>query len=107
MSDDETTTEVVPEPGTNRYTLVAGGEPVGFTEYVDRGEQRVFVHTEIDPTQGGKGYGSILISGALGQVRDAGLRAVAVCPFVDAYVKKHHDFDDIVDPASIAVRASL
>jgi predicted GNAT family acetyltransferase len=109
MSDETNTsaTEVVADDAHNRYVLVAEGREVGITEYVDRGEQRVFVHTEIDPAEGGKGYGSILIEGALGQVRDAGLRAVAVCPFVDAYVKKHHDFDDILDPVSIRLRASL
>lgn len=109
MSDETSAaaTEVVADEGRNRYTLRAEGREVGFTEYVDRDAQRVFVHTEIDPAEGGKGYGSILIKGALGQVREAGLRAVAVCPFVDAYVKKHHDFDDILDPVSIQLRASL
>jgi len=105
--DTPTTSDVVPQPEQNRYALVVDGREVGFTEYVDRGEQRVFVHTEIDPAEEGHGYGSTLITGALEQVREAGLRAVPVCPFVTAYLKKHHEFDDIVDPVSIELRGSL
>jgi len=107
MSDETATPEVVHTPDSHRYVLEVGGRMVGFTEYTDRGHQRVFLHTIIDEAEGGKGYGSILIAGTLAQVRDAGLRAVAICPFVDAYVKKHHEFDDIIDPVSIELRASL
>jgi predicted GNAT family acetyltransferase len=97
---DEQTLEVVPQPEQNRYALMVDGSEVGYTEYEERGERRVFLHTVVDPSQEGKGYGSTLIKGALQQVRDAGLRAVAVCPFVVRYVEKHHEFDDIVDPAA-------
>lgn len=107
MSDETATPEVVHTPDNHRYVLEVGGRMVGFTEYTDRGDQRVFLHTIIDEAESGKGYGSILIAGTLDQVRDAGLRAVAICPFVDAYVKKHPEFDDVVDPVSIELRASL
>ena len=106
MSENQTI-EVVPQPEQNRYALIVDGGEVGFTEYTDRGVDRVFLHTEIDPAEEGHGYGITLIKGTLEQVREAGLRAVAVCPFVDRYVKKHHDFDDIIDPISIELRASL
>ncbi|MFB2556223.1 GNAT family N-acetyltransferase [Herbiconiux liangxiaofengii] len=106
MSENETT-EVVPQPEQNRYALVVDGREVGFTEYLDRGDHRVFVHTEVDPAEEGHGYGSTLISGALEQVRAASLRAAATCPFVVRYLEKHREFDDIVDPVSIELRASL
>ncbi|WP_368496473.1 GNAT family N-acetyltransferase [Herbiconiux sp. A18JL235] len=104
---DNTETEVVHQPEGHRYVLEVDGREVGFTGYTDRDGKRVFLHTEIDPAEGGKGYGSILIKGALTAVREEGLKAVGICPFVEAYVKKHHDFDDIVEPASIELRASL
>ncbi|QJU53214.1 GNAT family N-acetyltransferase [Herbiconiux sp. KACC 21604] len=106
MSDNNET-EVVHQPERHRYVLEVDGHEVGFTGYTDRHDKRVFLHTEIDPAEGGKGYGSILIKGALSAVREDGLKAVGICPFVDAYVKKHHDFDDIVEPASVELRASL
>jgi uncharacterized protein len=112
MSDENQTAAanapaVVHQSDRHRYVLEVDGREVGYAEYTDRGEQRVFLHTVVDPAEGGKGYGGTLVAGALAQVRDAGLRAVGVCPFVDAWVKKHHDFDDIVDPVSIELRASL
>jgi predicted GNAT family acetyltransferase len=107
MTENETSPEVVPQPDENRYSLQVDGREVGYAGYTDIDGQRVFWHTVVDPAEGGKGYGSTLIAGALTHVRDQGLRAVGVCPFVDAYVKKHHDFDDIVDPVSIELRARL
>ena len=34
---------------------------------------------------------------ALDATREEGLRIVAVCPYVSAYVKRHHDWDDVLD----------
>ncbi len=48
----------------------------------------------------GRGLATILIGEALQQTRDAGLRIVPVCPMVAAYVKKHPEFDDVVDAAN-------
>ena len=48
-----------------------------------------FVHTEVPPELGGKGIGSQLIKGALDQVRAEGLKVIAECPFVKAYIEKH------------------
>ncbi|MFB2582941.1 GNAT family N-acetyltransferase [Herbiconiux sp. P15] len=99
MSENENQV-VTHEPTENRYVLTVDGEQVGFAAYTDQGGERVFTHTEIDPAQGGKGYGSILVAGALGQVREEGLTVVPECPFVAKYVEKHHDFDDIITPAA-------
>lgn len=100
-------TEVVDQPERSRYVLTAGGEEVGFSAYLDRDGLRVFTHTEVDPAHGGKGYGSILAKGVLDAVRAAGLKAVPLCPFIAAYVQKHPDYDDILEPASIELRRSL
>jgi hypothetical protein len=44
----------------------------------------------------GKGIGSRLIKGALDQVRAAGLKVVAQCPFVKAYIGKHAEYADLL-----------
>ncbi|GAA4548051.1 GNAT family N-acetyltransferase [Amycolatopsis samaneae] len=94
----------------DRYEIATGGETAGFTEFLDHGERRVFFHTEIDERFAGRGLASTLIARALELTRADGLRIVAVCPFVVKYVARHHDFDDILDPATddvlAAVRAS-
>ncbi|ANP71354.1 GNAT family N-acetyltransferase [Cryobacterium arcticum] len=90
-----------------RYVLLIDGERVGTTAYVDHGAQRVFVHTEIDMNQSGKGLGSTLVSGALADVRARGLRVVAICPFTAAYLRGHREYDDIVDPVTPRLKADL
>jgi predicted GNAT family acetyltransferase len=90
-----------------RYVLLLDGERVGYTSYVDHGSQRVFVHTDIDPAQAGKGLASILVAGALADVRARRLRVVAICPFTAAYLRGHREYDDLVDPVTPRLKADL
>jgi predicted GNAT family acetyltransferase len=55
-----------------------------------------FVHTEVPPELGGKGVGSALVRGALEDVRRQGLKVVARCSFVKAFMAKHPEFDDLL-----------
>jgi predicted GNAT family acetyltransferase len=90
-----------------RYVLLLDGARVGSTTYVDHGDQRVFVHTEIDMDQSGKGLASTLAAGALLDARERGRRIVAICPFTAAYLRGDRDFDDIVDPVTPQLKADL
>jgi predicted GNAT family acetyltransferase len=55
-----------------------------------------FLHTEVDPEFEGQGIGSVLASTALDQVRARGLRVVARCPFIAAYIRRHREYADLV-----------
>jgi uncharacterized protein len=81
-----------------RYEISADGVHAGLAAYVDTLSQRIFYHTEIDDKFAGRGLASTLIAFALDDTRAAGIRIVAICPFVAAYVDKHEDYDDILDP---------
>lgn len=72
-----------------RYELVADGEVVGRIDYRRSHDAVVLVHTEIVPALAGRGLGARLVAGALQDIRTQGLRAVAVCPYVRAYMRKH------------------
>ncbi|GAB2659557.1 N-acetyltransferase [Gordonia jinhuaensis] len=91
----------------SRYEVSTEGTMAGFTAYADRGDQRIFYHTEVSPEFGGRGLGTILIEQALTDVRAQGKRVVGVCPMVAAYLTKHHDFDDITDPVTPEILAYL
>ena len=89
------------------FTVEVDGQTVGLTRFVERDDDRVFVHTEVEPAFGGRGLATVLIANALATTRADGRRIVAVCPMVAAYLKKHHDFDDIVDRPTREIIDSL
>ncbi|PQM51629.1 GNAT family N-acetyltransferase [Mycolicibacter virginiensis] len=82
-----------------QYKITVDGEQAGFADYIERGDQRVFHHTVIDKAFGGRGLASTLIGAALADTRAAGKRVVPTCSFVEAYITKHPEFADLVDPA--------
>ena len=92
-------TTVVHESDQHRYVIELDGTPVGQTRYSQVGNHRIFTHTEIEPDHEGQGLASELVEQALTQVRAEGLRIQATCPYVVRWLSRHHQFDDIVDPA--------
>ncbi|MFE2556183.1 GNAT family N-acetyltransferase [Streptomyces sp. NPDC059352] len=91
----------------HRYEILVAGERAGLTAYRDRGEQRVFFHTEIDDAYAGQGLASVLVEEALTDVRAAGKRIVPICPYVAKFLKKHEEFADITDPVTPEIRQWL
>ena len=64
--------------------------------YRQQGNVITFTHTDVPDALAGQGVGSRLAKGALDAVRSAGHRVVAICPFIAAYIKKHHEYDDLL-----------
>jgi predicted GNAT family acetyltransferase len=89
-------------PLKHRYEILAAEQVIGHSRYREDGDQRIFLHTEIDPEFQGHGLATKLIVFALDDTRAAGLRIVAICPMIAAYVKKHHEYDDILDPSGVS-----
>ncbi len=90
------------DPANNRYTLVeaGGADPIGFAEYRRRGTTWIFTHTVVDPHDGRPGLGSTLVRSALDDVRARGGSVLPHCPFVKAWIERHPDYADLVDPAA-------
>ena len=82
-------------PAHQRYELAVDGH-VAASYYEIADGVITFVHTEVPPELGGKGIGSKLIKGALDQVRAGGLKVIAQCPFVKAYIEKHPEHADLL-----------
>jgi predicted GNAT family acetyltransferase len=55
-----------------------------------------FTHTEVPKELSGRGVGSALARGALDAVRVRGLRVIAKCPFIAAYIAKHPEYADLL-----------
>ena len=89
MSTESSQLLVRNNPEALRYELVSDGEVVGRIDYRRSHDAVVLVHTEIVPALEGQGLAARLVAGALEDIRAQGLRVVAVCPYVRAYMRKH------------------
>jgi uncharacterized protein len=87
--------EIVNNKAHHRFELAVEGH-IAATYYQIANGVITFVHTEVPPQLAGKGIGSKLIKGALDQVRSDGLKVVAQCPFVKAYIDKHGEYADLL-----------
>jgi predicted GNAT family acetyltransferase len=88
--------EITNNAAQNRYEIRLDGSLVGFAEYRLRGGRVIFSHAEIDPSHERQGLGGKLARGALDEVRATGRTAVALCPFIKAYIDKHPEYKDLV-----------
>jgi predicted GNAT family acetyltransferase len=88
-------TDIVNNKTEHRYELTVDGR-IAATYYEIADGVITFVHTEVPPELGGKGIGSRLIKGALDQVRAEGLKVIAQCPFVKAYIEKNTTYQDLL-----------
>jgi predicted GNAT family acetyltransferase len=88
-------TDVINNPAKHRYELAVDGH-IAATHYEIADGVITFVHTEVPPELGGRGIGSRVIQGALGEVRADGLKVIAQCPFVKAWIDKHPDYADLL-----------
>ena len=84
----------------NRFEILVDDAVVGVAEYVDDGDRRIFHHTEVDDAMSGKGLAGRLVGHALDETRKEGRRVVPMCTYVAAYVERHDEYADLVEPAS-------
>lgn len=100
MTADNTGAEATVTAEKDRYTIAVEGKTVGLADFTDKGDQRIFHHTEVDPAYGGRGLATILVEKALIDARDEGKRIVPACSMIDTVLRKHPEFDDITDPVT-------
>jgi predicted GNAT family acetyltransferase len=88
---------VVHDESGSRFVLMRGDEELGEAAYITREDGGiVFTHTEIRPEIQERGLGSVLVKGALEQLRTStDVRIGATCPFVRKYLSDHPEFEDL------------
>ncbi len=96
-STDDAAVTVTRNASTRRYEATAGGTGVaGFVDYQETSELVVLTHTEVDPAFEGRGVGSALARAALDDVRERGLKALVVCPFILGWLRRHREYVDVL-----------
>lgn len=68
-------------------------------QYEREGDRVICTHTEVPDALEGRGIGSLLARTALDDAREQHLRVVPRCPFVRAYIERHPEYADLVDPS--------
>jgi predicted GNAT family acetyltransferase len=76
-------------------------EVEGYTAFIDYKltHQKLFlIHTEVPKGLAGKGVGNAIVEKALQYAKDNNYKIIPICKFVQAYIKKHPEWNEIVSP---------
>ena len=107
MSEARDRLVVSDNPEQNRFEGHLEGNLVAIPEYeLPLDDVITFLHTEVDPEFEGQGLGSVLASTVLDQVRARGLKVVARCPFIAAYIRRHREYADLREPSEAQASAT-
>ena len=90
---------MVHDAAAQRYELRDGDRVLGFSSYLPAGASVIVAHTEVEPGHEGEGLGSQLVRETLTQIRESGKTVIPTCPFTAAYISRHPEFVDLVDPS--------
>lgn len=88
---------VVNNTGQSKFEIKFDNGETAFIDYKITPGKISFVHTEVPEDMGGKGIAAQLAKTALDYAREQNLRINVYCSYIAAYVKRHHDYDDLID----------
>ena len=86
-------------PERHRFEIDLGDGSFAIAEYTLPAGKIMFTHTEVPDAHEGKGIGTKLIEFGLTAARERGLKVIPICPFFAAYMEKHADVQDLLEPA--------
>jgi len=74
------------------------GEGIAFIEYKLLNDILFLIHTEVPAALKGKGAGTAIVLKALQYAKNNNYKIVPICPFVQSYLKRHKEWNEIVAP---------
>ncbi len=89
--------EITNNEAAHKWEARLDGDLAGYAEYRESPSRVVFTHTVVDERFEGRGIGSGLAKAALDAAVAANKRIVPYCPFISAYLRRHHEYDASVD----------
>jgi predicted GNAT family acetyltransferase len=94
MADDGV--QVQRNQSEEQFEAVVGGDKAVLT-YAEQNGKLYVLHTEVPEAMEGHGIGSALVRAAMEYARGQDVKVVPFCPFARAWLKRHHEFDDMVE----------
>ena len=80
----------------NRYEINVDGFTAKI-EYMKAGNKIFLTHTEVPEEFEGGGVGSALVKAVLEDIERKNLILVPLCPFVSVYVKRHPEWEKLIN----------
>jgi hypothetical protein len=97
MSEPSFTIEEEKSGAKGRYVARAEGKPDAELTYSVASEQLIIIdHTGVPDEWRGMGVGKALVERAVTDARSRGVRIVPLCPFANAMIAKHPEWQDVV-----------
>ncbi len=93
--DGSTRMNVVDNAARGRFELSEDGI-TAFADYHVAGGVMVLPHTVVPPEARGRGMAGRLVRGALDAARERGLKVSPACSYVDAYMRRHPETQDLL-----------
>lgn len=89
-------TPVTHNTSAKRFEIVQG-DALAVLDYELEVGKIILSHTGVPQVLEGQGIGSRLARAGLDYAREHGLKVVALCSFVAAYIEKHPQYQDLVE----------
>ncbi|WP_316821248.1 GNAT family N-acetyltransferase [Pedobacter gandavensis] len=96
MNEEYVSLPLIKHAEEHRFELKVG-EYTAFIEYKERDKKIWLIHTESPVELQGKGAATAVIEKTLAYIEDNGYKLIPLCPLVAAYLKRHPDWNRIVD----------
>ena len=95
MPIDAENLTVVHNTDRNRFQIEAEGL-MAVLEYVVRDNRIIFTHTGVRRPLEGQGVGARLAKAGLAYAREKSHRVVPACEFMEVYIRRHPEYNDLV-----------
>jgi predicted GNAT family acetyltransferase len=86
---------IVDNTARSRFEYDVEGR-TAFIDYRRTGNVVSLTHAEVPRELEGRGIGSALVRGTLDLIRGRGEKVIPACSFVDAFIRKHPDYQDLL-----------
>ena len=86
---------VIDNEAAQRFELVEAGA-LAFADYRQIGTRILVPHVEAPEALRGKGTAGRLMGGLLDIIRARGQTIVPLCPYAEAFIRRHPDYADLV-----------
>lgn len=95
MSLDLNSIEIIENDRKRRFEAQVGEHTAVMTRYYD-GDNLIITHTGVPDELAGQGLASHMARTVLDGARERGLSVVPLCPFVAAYIRRHPEYEDLL-----------